>query len=68
MKRTMAILLTLTLLLGSFITDTMMTELSIVGGLLIAMSGLSIMKLKDFQTLNYLPALLVPVLWCLLAG
>ena len=57
-----------TLLLGSFITDTMMTEISIVGGFLIAMSGLSIMKLKDFQTLNYLPALLVPVLWCLLAG
>lgn len=58
----------LTTLAGGFITETMMTELSIVGGFLIAMSGLSIMKLKDFQTLNYLPALLVPVLWCLLAG
>lgn len=58
----------LTLLLGSFITDTMMTEISIVGGLLIAMSGLSIMKIKTFPTLNYLPALLVPILWCLLRG
>ena len=58
----------LTKLAGSFITESMMTELSIVGGFLIAMSGLSIMKLKDFQTLNYLPALLVPVVWCLLAG
>ena len=58
----------LTLLLGSFITETMMTEISIVGGFLIAMSGLSIMKLKDFQTLNYLPALLVPILWCILRG
>lgn len=58
----------LTLLLGSFITDTMMTEISIVGGLLIAMSGLSIMKIKAFPTLNYLPALAVPILWCLLRG
>ena len=58
----------LTLLLGSFITDTMMTEISIVGGLLIAMSGLSIMKIKAFPTLNYLPALAVPILWCLIRG
>ena len=58
----------LTLLVGSFITETMMTEISIVGGFLIAMSGLSIMKIKDFHTLDYLPALLVPVVWCLLAG
>ena len=58
----------LTKLVGGFITDTMMTELSIVGGYLIAMSGLSIMKVKDFRTLDYLPALLVPVLWCLLRG
>jgi hypothetical protein len=58
----------LTLLLGSFITDTMMTEISIVGGFLIAMSGLSIMKVKDFHTLNYLPALLVPIIWCLIRG
>lgn len=58
----------LTLLLGSFITDVMMTEISIVGGFLIAMSGLSIMKLKDFHTLNYLPALFVPILWCVIRG
>ena len=57
----------LTKLLGGFITQTMMTEISIVGGFLIAMSGLSIMKVKDFKTLNYLPALLIPILWCLLA-
>ena len=56
----------LTTLVGGFITEVMMVEISIVGGFLIAMSGLSIMKLKDFHTLNYLPALLVPILWCLL--
>ena len=58
----------LTTLVGGFITDTMMTEISVVGGFLIAMSGLSIMKIKDFHTLNYLPALLVPLLWCLVMG
>ena len=58
----------LTTLVGGFITDVMMTEISVVGGFLIAMSGLSIMKVKDFHTLNYLPALLVPLLWCLVMG
>lgn len=58
----------LTLLCGSFISDTMMTELSIVGGFLIAMSGLAILEIKDCKTLNYLPALFIPVIWCLAAG
>ncbi len=58
----------LTLLAGNVITDSMMVELSIVGGFLIAMSGLAIMKIKDFKPLNFLPALIVPVVWCLLRG
>lgn len=58
----------LTLAVGSFISDAMMVEISIVGGFLIAMSGLSIMGIKKFPTLNYLPALLVPVVFCLLVG
>ena len=57
----------LTLLLGDFISATMMTELSIVGGALIVMSGLSILKVKDFKTLDFLPSLAVPIAWCLLA-
>lgn len=58
----------LTLLLGDFITAAMMTELSIVGGVLIISSGLSILDLKDCKTLNMLPALAVPVVWCLTVG
>ena len=58
----------LTMLAGNVITDSMMAELSIVGGFLIAMSGLSIMKVKDFKALNFLPALIVPVVWCLIRG
>jgi hypothetical protein len=41
----------------------MMTEISIVGGFLIASSGLSILKIKEFKTLNMLPCLLVPVIF-----
>ena len=40
-----------------------MCEISIVGGVLIASSGLSILGIKDCRTLNMLPALLVPVLF-----
>ncbi len=58
----------LTLLAGNVLTDNMMTELSIVGGFLIAMTGLNIMGIKKFKTLNYLPALLVPLIWCAIAG
>ena len=56
----------LTLLIGNFITDTMMTELGIVGGFLIAMSGLGILEIKDCKTLNFLPSLFIPPIWCLL--
>lgn len=48
------------------ISDALMAELLIVGGILITGSGLSLLKLKDCKTLNLLPALLVPVLWFLI--
>lgn len=58
----------LTLSLGEFISAAMMTELSIVGGFMIAMTGIGIMGIKDFKVLNFLPALLVPIVWCLITG
>ena len=51
-------------LLGNFMTPDMMTELSVVGGFLIASSGLSILGVKDFKTMNMLPALVIPVAFC----
>ncbi|MBP3214049.1 MAG: DUF554 domain-containing protein [Bacteroidaceae bacterium] len=45
------------------ITDDMRTELCIVGGVLIAASGLSILKLKDCKTINMLPAFVVVALF-----
>ena len=47
------------------VSDALMAELLIVGGLMITASGLSLLNLKDCKTLNYLPALLVPVVWFL---
>ncbi|MBQ9707689.1 MAG: DUF554 domain-containing protein [Firmicutes bacterium] len=58
----------LTVLLGDFITDTMMTELGIVGGFLIFSSGISILGIKDMKTMNMLPSLIFPILWCMIAG
>lgn len=54
--------------LSSFLTQELLTEISIVGGILIAASGLSILKIKDAKSLNMLPALAVPVLWFLIKG
>ena len=47
------------------VSDALMAELLIVGGLLITGSGLALLQLKDCKTLNLLPSLLVPVLWFL---
>lgn len=52
--------------LEPFLTDALMTEVSIVGGVLIFASGLSILGIKDSKTLNMLPALVVPVIWFIL--
>ena len=50
------------------VSDALMAELLIVGGLLITGSGLSLLNLKDCKTLNLLPALLVPVVWFLICS
>lgn len=50
------------------VSEALMAELLIVGGMMITASGLSLLNLKDCKTLNYLPALLVPVVWFLVCG
>lgn len=54
--------------LSGFLSAPLMAEISIVGGVLIATSGLSILKIKDCRTMNMLPSLLVPVVWFLIMG
>ncbi len=48
-----------------FLSPAFMTELSIVGGFLIAASGISILEIKKFKTMNMLPSLLVPAIFFL---
>lgn len=57
----------LSLHLGQYMSNAFFAELSIVGGLLILSSGLSILKIKDLKTMNMIPSLIViPVIWLIL--
>lgn len=47
----------------SFISDALITETSIVGGILIAAAGLGVMDIKDCKTANLLPALFMPMIF-----
>lgn len=49
--------------LGDFMSDGMMADMSVVGGFLIMSSGLGILGIKKFKTLDMLPGLLIPVIW-----
>lgn len=53
---------------GTFFSEEMICELCIVGGILIASSGLGILKIKDCKALNMLPALAVPIVFFVLKG
>lgn len=53
---------------GDGMPEPMRVELSIVGGVLIVSSGLSILGIKDCKTVNLLPSLLVPVIFYLIKG
>lgn len=53
---------------GSFFSETLLVELSVVGGILIFCSGLSILKIKDCKTLNILPSLFIPIIFFIVKG
>lgn len=61
-----AIYLVAKYLSASFFSGQMLTELSVVGGILIFSSGLGILKIKDCKTLNMLPSLFVPMIFFIL--
>ncbi len=52
-----------TKLCSTAVSNALMAELLIVGGLLITASGLSLLGIKNCKTLNLLPSLLVPIVW-----
>ena len=53
---------------GEAMPEPMRVELSIVGGVLIVSSGISILGIKDCKTVNLLPSLLVPVAFYAIKG
>ncbi|WP_125770436.1 DUF554 domain-containing protein [Companilactobacillus furfuricola] len=54
------------MMLQSSINTTMVTELTIVGGVLILASGLGLLEIKKISVLNLLPALIVPIIGVML--
>lgn len=63
-----AIYLTALYLSASFFSEDLLTELAVVGGILIASSGIGILKIKDCKTMNMLPSLLVPMIFFIAKG
>lgn len=53
---------------ASLINATLLADISIVGGVLIFCSGLSILNIKDCKTLNLLPALVIPPVWYIIVA
>lgn len=49
-------------LIGNSLNPDLLNEITIIGGMLIMASGLNILGIKKFSTLNLLPSLLVPVI------
>ena len=49
--------------IAPYMTPALMGEVSVLGGIFLMSSGLSILQLRDCKTLNMLPALLVPPLF-----
>lgn len=50
-------------LIAPYMTPDLMAEISLLGGIFLMSSGVSILKMADCKTLNMLPALLLPPLW-----
>ena len=48
---------------ASFFSGPVIVEISIVGGFLIATTGITLLNLRDIKTLNLLPSLLIPIIF-----
>ncbi len=53
-------------LFGDVIPGDLLCEMSLVGGMLIAASGMGILQIRNCRTLNLLPALFVPLIFFLI--
>lgn len=50
---------------ATFISEELIGEVSVVGGVLIAAAGLGVLNIKDCKTINLLPALVLPMFFFL---
>ena len=55
-------------IIAPYLTDALMAEITLIGGFLIAASGLSILGIKDCKSMNMLPALVIPPLFFVIKG
>ncbi len=51
---------------AAFISEELISEVSVVGGVLIAAAGLGVLNIKDCKTINLLPSLILPMVFFLL--
>ena len=52
--------------ISPFVTDALITELSATGGCMIMMIGLNLLEIKKIKTANYLPSMILVVIFVLL--
>ena len=52
--------------LKQYVSETMLSSFSAVGGILLVMIGLGLLQIKDMKTANYLPALLLIAIFMIL--
>ena len=54
--------------IAPFVSDMLLNELSACGGAMIIMIGINLLKLKEIKTANFLPGLVLVVVYNLIAG
>ena len=54
--------------IAPFVNDSLLNELSACGGAMIIMIGINLLKLKEIKTANFLPGLVLVVVYNLIAG
>ncbi|MGL5956705.1 MAG: DUF554 domain-containing protein [Brevinema sp.] len=52
--------------IAPYMTPEMFTELNVIGGILIMMTGFNILKISSFRTLNFLPAIFISLIYMIL--
>lgn len=59
-------LVMLSIYIADYVTDDMLREMSIVGGIILIAIGIDILGLKTFKISNYIPSIIIPVVFYLI--